>query len=120
MPFVTTLLSSLLVLLLSLVDREEANPAQAGALATNLGGALHEVGEWIPCPDDLPSRPEPVIERLDESALGEEEPDEVEGAGILCFALSGFIVLLVSDFLNHPVHRRSTRSLSVSFPFLRC
>ena len=119
MPFVTALLS-LLAFLLSLVDREPANPAQAGVLAWIKVGALHEDGEWIPCPDDLPSRPEPVIERLDESALGEEEPDEVGIAGILCFALSGFIAPLVSDFLNLPVHRRSTRSSPVSFPFLRC
>ena len=119
MPFVTALLS-LLAFLLSLVDRDAANPAQAGVLATNQVGALHEDGVWFPCPDNLPARPEPVIERLDESALGEEEPDEVGGAEILRFALSGFIVPLVSDFLNLPVHRRSTRSSSVILPFLRC
>jgi hypothetical protein len=119
MPFVTALLA-LLACVLSLMDRVAANPAPAGVLATNRVGALHEDGEWIPCPDDLPSRPEPVIERLDESALGEEEPDEGGGTGILCFALSGFIVPLVSDFLNFSIHGLSTRSSSVLSPFLRC
>jgi hypothetical protein len=119
MPFVTALLS-LLAFLPSHMDREPANPARAGILAEIQVGAPHEDGEWIPSPDDRPSRPESVIERLDESALGEEEPDEVGIAGILCFAPSGFIVPLVSDSLNLPVDRRSIRSSSVSSPILRC
>ncbi len=114
-----TLLAYLAVLL-SFGNQEAANPVEAGFLHAIQVRLLHKGGDLIPGPADLPPCPEPIIESLDETAFGEEDPNELGGAEDICLAPLDFAVSLVSDLLSPPMRRCLSRPFSVAPPTLRC
>jgi hypothetical protein len=121
MHFLPTILTAL-SLLLPAMGRESAVPVglNAAVVSWGGGGACSDLcGATIHRPFDPPSRSRLFLESLDESALGEEDTDEIEpSAATSQIVFDQHIVtsILLSPSSPHRLHA----SLTLAPSILRC
>lgn len=120
MEALPTLLASLALLLTTLGVREVPKSASKLPIVVAPLAASHDQPIMFRRPVDFPLPASPLLVNLDESALGEQDPDEIEDPEVFCLVLFDSETACTRQVLNLPEPDHSHSPTLTVFPILRC
>jgi hypothetical protein len=119
MEALPTLLTGLALLLTTVGVREVPNSAGKLPIVAPLA-ACHDQPILIRRPVDFPLSSNPLLVNLDEPALDEQDPDEIEDPEVFCLVLFDSETACARQVLNLPEPDHSHSPILTVFPILRC